>query len=213
MVRKYYAKPHRFICVTDDHIGISSDVEIVPLWPDFADLPSPHGGRFPSCYRRLKTFSKEAENLLGKRLVQMDLDCVITGDMVPLVDRDEDFIAWGDTGPGHWSGNYNGSFIVHTAGTRSQIWDTFDPVTSPRLAHDARCLGSDQGWITYCLGKGREAMFRQADGVYSYRNDIQPKNGALPQNARVVFFHGKIDPWSPEAQRLDWVREHYGTMN
>lgn len=209
MVRRHYQKPLRLICVTDDANGIDPSIETLPLWNDFADLPSPHGGRFPSCYRRLKIFSKEAKDLLGETIVLSDLDCVITDNIVPLVDRDEDFIAWGDTGPGDWAGGYNCSFVRLRAGTRTKVWETFDPENSPRLAQAAKCLGSDQGWISYCLGKGNEPMFRRTDGVYSYPNDIKHKGGALPANARVVFFHGNVDPWSPQAQQLEWVRQHY----
>jgi hypothetical protein len=32
----------------------------------------------------------------------------------------------------------------------------------------------------------------------------------LPQGARVINFHGVVDPWSPAAQGIGWVREHYG---
>ena len=42
-----------------------------------------------------------------------------------------------------------------------------------------------------CLGTG-EAKWTARDGVYSFRNQIQPPRGkgALPPGARVVFFHG-----------------------
>lgn len=206
MVARHYPHPHRFICVTDDPKGIGADVEIVPLWNDFADLPSPHGGKNPSCYRRLRAFSPDIAHVYGERFVSLDLDCVITADLSPLWNRPEPFVAWGDTNPLPGS-HYNGSMLLMTAGARRQVWDDFDPRTSPQKALAARCFGSDQGWISYCLGKG-EARWTKADGVYSYRNDLQGL-GELPGNARIVIFHGSIDPWHPKAQRLGWVRECY----
>lgn len=207
MVRRNYRKPHRFVLVTDDATGVDPGIEIVPLWSDFADLISPHGTSFPSCYRRLKIFSAEAKDLIGERIVMMDLDCVVTDDISHIVDRREDFVAWGGTNRN--PGGYNCSLVMLTAGTRTQVWNDFDPNVSPQMARQAGCIGSDQGWLTYCLGRDMEARFGQCDGVYSYRNDIAPNGGKLPEGAALVFFHGSVDPWDAEARRLAWVREHY----
>jgi hypothetical protein len=205
MVRRNYAKPHRFILVTDDADGVDSDIEIVPLWDDYAAVPSPHGAHQPSCYRRLKAFAVGASALFGPRFVSLDLDCVVTGDLAPLFDRPEDFVIWGDTSP---RTPYNGSMILMTAGSRRQVWEDFDPKTSPAKGRALGYFGSDQAWIGARLGP-HEAKWSQADGVYSYRNDIARAGGALPDNARIVMFHGKVDPWSAEAQAFAWVREHY----
>lgn len=211
MVGRHYARPHRVVCITDDDAGIDAGIGITPLWSDLGGLPSPHGPRNPSCYRRLRAFSAEAAELIGERFVSLDLDCVITGDVTPLWDRPEDFVIWGDTNPTTF---YNGGMWLLRAGTRRQVWDTFDPVQSPRIAQQKRQWGSDQGWIGACLGPD-EAKWGTADGVYSYRNHIQPTPrhggtaGALPANAKVVMFHGAVDPWSREAQALGWVQEHW----
>lgn len=207
MVARHYQRPHRFICVTDDPAGIDPGVEIVPMWDDFGALPSPHGGKNPSCYRRLRAFSPEIASVFGPRFVSLDLDCVVVGDLAPLWDRPEEFVMWGDTNPLPGS-HYNGSMLLMTAGARRQVWETFDPETSPRLALAARCWGSDQGWISYCLGPG-EARWSKADGVYSFRNDLS-QTRALPADARIVFFHGKHDPWHADVQaRHPWVSEHW----
>lgn len=207
MVGRWYPHPHRFICVTDEPEGIDSTVEIVPAWNDFSDLPSPHGRKNPSCYRRLRMFHPDIESVFGKRFVSMDLDIVLTGDVSTLFNRPEDFVAWGDTNsmPGS---HYNGSLILLTAGTRSKVWTSFDPLKSPGEALKARCFGSDQGFLSYCLGPG-EAKWTKADGVYSFRNHIQPRPHFLPANARLVSFHGRLDPWHAEAQDIPWVRANW----
>lgn len=209
MVARHYPVPHRFLCVTDDPEGLDPSIEVVPDPKDFIAVPSPHGGKNPSCYRRLRAFAPDAGLLFGAtRFVTLDLDCVIVGDLRPLWDRPEDLVLWGDTNP---RTHYNGSMILMTAGVRPDVWERFDPMRSPRLARASGCFGSDQGWISYCLGPG-EAKWTRADGVYSFRNDIQPVHLArLPLNARMVMFHGAHDPWGPYAQRnCPWVREHYG---
>lgn len=205
MVARHYPKPHRFICVTDDPAGLDARIEVLPLWSDYAALPSPHGGKNPSCYRRLRLFAADAVDLVGPRFVMLDLDCVVTGDLTSLFDRPVDFAMYGDTHP---TTHYNGSLVLMTAGARRQVWETFDPHASPQAALRAKQYGSDQGWISYCLGPG-EHKFGKADGVYSFRNDLRTNPHTLPANAKLVVFHGAIKPSSREAQDLDWVRRHY----
>ena len=204
-LRRQYPLPHRFVCITDDSRGLE-DIETIPLWPDHAAVISPHGRHQPSCYRRLKLFDPAIELLLGPRFVCIDLDTVIVGDVTPLFSRAEDFVIWGETNPKPF---YNGSMFMLTAGARPQVWTAFDPQRSPSLAKRAGRFGSDQGWISYVLGPG-QATWTRDDGVYSFRVHLEPKGGALPANARVVHFHGKVDPWDWRGQRLAWVREHWG---
>lgn len=212
MVARNLRLPHRFSCITDDPAGIDPQVRIIPLWQDYADVPNPSGGHNPSCYRRLKMFSQAARTLIGERIVSMDLDVVVTGDLTPLFDHDEDFVIWGGQSvqprggvPFCW---YNGSLMQLKAGTRSQVWEQFDPRVSPRRAHAANSRGSDQGWISHVLGP-HERTWGAEDGVYSFRNHVHPM-GRLPADARLVVFHGKHDPWMPDVQqRHPWIREWY----
>ncbi len=207
MVRRHYPDPHRFILVTDDAAGIDSSIEILPLWNEFADIPSPHGGKNPSCYRRLRLFHPDASQWFGDRFVSLDLDTVITGDLRPIWNRPEDFVAFGDTNPRPGS-HYNGSMMMLRAGTRTRVWERFDPKTSPRTSLQAGCWGSDQGWISYVLGPG-EAKWSKDDGVYSFRNQLKTTN-KLPANARVISFHGSLDPWMPRVHsQWPWVAQHY----
>lgn len=210
MVARNYLKPHRMICVTDMPAGIDPSIEIVPLWKDHSRIVHPFGQRNPSCYRRLKAFSPEARDLFGERFVSIDLDCVITADMVPLWDCTDEFKIWGDTNK---TTPYNGSMFIMNAGARRQVWEQFNPDTSPHHTRKLGYFGSDQAWIAACLGD-REARWTKADGVYSFRNEIKNKfvggtQMPLPRNARVVMFHGREDPWGAMAQTLPWVRRHY----
>lgn len=215
MVARNLRLPHRFTCITDDSEGIDGDVRVIPLWDDYASVPNPSSPVNPSCYRRLKMFSAEARDIIGERIVSMDLDVVITGDLTPLFDRPDDFVIWGGqtVQPGRRGGAvynwYNGSLMMLRAGTRTQVWTDFDPGRSPQMAHRAGCRGSDQGWISYCLGP-KESVWGTNDGVYSFRNHIAPSKGILPASARFIAFHGKHDPWHVDVQRgYPWVANHY----
>lgn len=206
MVARHYPDPHRFWCITDDRRGIDEHIKLLDLWPDLADIPNPTGPkRNPSCYRRLKLFAPEMRERIGERILVLDLDCVVTGDLRPLWNRDDDFVAWGET---RKDNAYNGSMILLRAGALPQVWTDFDPRRSPDRARAAGYFGSDQGWLSYKLGPGYPRWSKR-DGVYSYRNHLEADGGRLPADARIVFFHGQTDPWDPEAAKLAWVKAHY----
>lgn len=222
MIKRNYQKPYRFSCITDDPKGIDPNIRIIPLWSDFANIPSAYGSRNPSCYRRLKLFSAEAKELIGERIVAIDLDVVITGDMSPIWDRPEEFVMIKSPTPNQTF--YNGSMFMLTAGSRTQVWNTFDPIKSPKTTRIKRQFGSDQAWISVVLGPN-EATWDQNDGVYSWRLHIdghllmskfnrplsyvyKPEK-ILPKNARLVIFHGADDPWEDKAQQIDWVRANW----
>jgi hypothetical protein len=198
MVAKHLQLPHKFVCITDDPDGI--DCETIPLWNEpRVHLPE---GR-PNCYRRLKAFAPDAAEWLGERILSIDLDTVIVDDITPLVDRHDDFVIWGDTAR---NTHYNGGFWLLRAGSRSQVWTEFTP-DAPRLTRNM--VGSDQAWISYVLGKG-QPKWSEVDGVYSYRNHLREGTLPLPSNARIVFMHGKFDPWDELAQeRSPWIQKHW----
>lgn len=208
MVKRHYSDPHRFIVVTNQSTsGLDKGIEVVADRMDYADLPNGSRPGYPSCYRRLRMFERDAKDVFGERFVSLDMDCVMAQDLRPLWNRSEEFVAWGATNKGN---PYNMSMVLMTAGARPQVWEKFDPVWSPTHARTAGFFGSDQAWLCYVLGPG-EARWGREDGVYSFANDFRHQpHRPLPQNARVVFFHGHADPWMPQVQQSHpWVSQHY----
>lgn len=205
MVRRHYDGDLRFICVTDDPVGVHG--ETFPLWQDCGELFNASGRHLPSCYRRLKLFDPATQAALGikrgERLVSIDLDVMACGPLNPLWDREEPFVGWAVRGSYH-PRVFNGSMWLLQAGREAQVWRLFDPDKSPAEAHASRYLGSDQSWISYRL-KGR-AGWTAADGVYSYPLSLAGSD-ELPANARMVIFHGQRKPWSDRTRK--WVAEHY----
>lgn len=204
MVARHYARPHRVVCVTNNGSGIDSRVEIVPDRADFANVPSPAGKGFPSCYRRLRMFEPDAARYFGERFVSIDLGVVIVGDLVPLWDMPEDFVAYRDP---LFPAQYCGAMMLLRAGARPYVWQAFDAIRSPVIAKHNGFRGSDQAWISYAAPFAR--TWSREHGVCSYAKDIRRQGGALPEDARLVIFHGAAKPWSDEPQRLAWIREHY----
>lgn len=206
MIARHYRAPHRFVCITDDAEGIDDEVEVFELWDEWARVPNPSNRRNPSCYRRLRMFASDVPDWLGPEFVCIDLDVVITGEITGLFSGLGNFKAWGDSNP---KNRYNGSMWYHRAGTLPHVYEGFDPFRSPMTTRQLGYYGSDQAWLCHALGPNYP-IWGIEDGCYSFRNHIMTsQRRTLPDGAKVVFFHGRVDPWSPEARNLAWVRDHY----
>lgn len=203
MCRRHYRPDVRVICVTNDPAGIDLSVEIVPDTADFSDVPSPHGGNNPTCYRRLRMWHPDAARWFGQRFVSLDLDMVLTADVKPVWDRPEDVVLYRDP---YRPTQYNGSMVLITAGARPDVWSAFDPNRSPQIARGAGFMGSDQAWLSLRLPG--EKTWGPEDGVYSFRKDIE-RTGKLPGDARIVVMHGRTDPWTG-GQNYGWCRDNWG---
>lgn len=206
MLERNYSGPFKLVCFTDDPVGIDRRVEVLPIWDNWANLVSPLGVGYPSCYRRLLAFRSDMEQIVGGRFISIDLDCVITGDITPIVEREEDFIIWHaetrDT-------PYNGSLWMMNPGAREQVYTEFDPDKSPEETRALNIVGSDQAWFVHCLGPD-EATWDKEDGIYVWRTHLRNRLWQLPDDARIVFFQGNEDPWEQSAiDKAPWILEHY----
>ncbi len=201
MVQRYYDKPHRFICFTDKLPEFDGIVEWLPLWDDYAEVPNPTWpNRGPSCYRRLRLF-----DFFDGPFVMLDLDLVIVGDLAPLWDRPEPCVTYQ---PPLLLGGVNGAMLLCNQPDRYRfVWDLFDPDTSPAETTRLGYRGSDQAWLTACL-QHCSGRWTQAHGLYDYCT-LKPhrrRPSVLPDDARIVFFHGKPDPWECNEE---WIRDAY----
>lgn len=220
MILRHYDRPTRFICITDNESGIDRQIECVPIWNEFSDIPNPTWAHGPSCYRRLSVFRRDFRNIVGDRFVCLDLDCVITGDLSPIFDRSEDCITYRSPGLG---GGINGSIFIMNTGCRAFVHSAFDPASSPGMCNRLGHKGSDQGWMDYSLRQCSSGM-GPADGIHEFnalrrsrrqivggRTVSRPSGPAtLPDGARIVFFHGQTKPWTSGAvDNAPWIRDHY----
>jgi len=207
MVAAYLPIPHRFICVTDKSDGLSPTVEWFPT-PDAARdlglIASPEGPRFPSCYRRLWSFSDDAK-ALGDRILVIDIDLVVLRDLRRVFEPAADFVGWRpyrDWGPRDRVRFGGGIYLLRT-GSRRQVWDDFQGAASIREARAAGYRGSDQAWISYKLARGTEIYWDKTFGLYSVRD---MPTGVVPNDAVLVQFNGNEKPWQ---SRLSWARNQW----
>lgn len=153
--------------------------------------------------------------------MSLDLDCVITRDLAPLfAGMDVPFKGWLSMGRRRDPCIYNASIYLIEPQKYAHLWHDFNPRTSPATLKSLKFIGTEQAWHSYRLGDKQPAWTGRDDGVYSYRYQIR-QTGKLPDNARIVFFHGPQKPWSANKwlnsvhgeectrARESWIREHY----
>lgn len=167
-----------FTCLSDWHIA-GVNTRFIPQ--EARKL----GERYP----KLWLWSREAD--LG-RFLYLDLDCVLLGDLGPLVDRDEPVVLWEDPSSRPRSVRYNTSMMLMDSGARPEVWEGYD-------GRKAGGLGTDQAWVRTSLGPD-VPTWGPADGVVSYKRHCQDG----PGDARAVFFHGRPKPWDLEVGH--WAR-------
>ena len=225
MIDRHYHKPHRFVCVTDDTDGLEWGIETIPLWSDHAGFRNPTWPDGPNCFPRLKALSRSFGEEIGTRYVCLDLDLVIVADITHMFDIPQSFAMMKSHIPAI---PLCGSIVMSDPGARSEVWERFNANPAKAIGEMQRAgrRGSDQAWITHCLG-GDIAGWGGAEGVYSYmqlvpkastsrrRGYVAPNFpntniGKLPPDAKIIVFTGKPDPWDPEARKLSpWINEHY----
>lgn len=199
MVRRNLTTPHRIACVTSESEGIDPSIEIIAPPRDFENVRIPSWKEHrPQCLRRLAMFRPDAAATFGERFVCMDLDCVITGPLDPLF-TGHDFRIFRGTSPNR---PYNGSMFMLRAGARPRVYAEF----TPERAADAgrRFLGSDQAWITHCLGPD-ETTWGPEDGVH-WSGDKEVRD-----ESRLLFFPGSAKPW--DMLETPAIAEHYRREN
>ena len=188
--------PHRFVCITDKPEGLRCETR--PLWEDMMEFP----GR-PGNFRRLRAFDGDFQRSLGDRIVCMDIDTLILGDITDLMTGPEPFkIMRGSMGrDGELLNPYNGSFWRCDAGAREKFWTTFGPHAEWELNETLRpsgkpVIGSDQAWMAKVSPD--EPTFSAEDGLHQY---FTLKRYRVPAGARMIFFAGNHNPWDPRVRR------------
>lgn len=206
-VRYFDADPHRFICITDEKEGFSDAVTVMPM-PAAAKalghLQAPQGKDFPSSYRRMWCFSEEAK-CLGDRIMLLDVDAMIVGDLRPLWTPDADFVGWRPMSIWGRENRIGGGTWLLKTGALTWLWDKFiaDPA---KLIEETRAIGwngSDQAILSRFLVPKYPTwpqicgIYGSQDGVFSW--DLPPKD------ARIVHFNGAEKQWG---QQKLWMRAY-----
>lgn len=160
------------------------------------------------CFCRLRIFDREWQVARGikpgDRLVNMDLDTVITGPLDPLFNRAETFMIL----QGANAANpcpFNGSLMMLRAGAHPEVWSDFSLEKARQIPFYE--FPDDQGWLHHKLPKAPGWKVGAQSGVYAFQKPGWPKGEALPSDARMVVFPG----WrSPEKfKHLQWIKDNW----
>lgn len=194
---RHLSVPHECVCVTDIPAGIDPEVRIVPLWDELRAA----GGTWV----RLRIFAPEMREVLGERILLMDLDGIATGPLDPLLAPRAPFAAMQALAKGH---EVNTGFMVFDHAAWTHVWTAFDPARD--LPTMKRRDWWEQEWINRCVG-AQVRRWDPADGVYAYgRHCLKEFGGRLPPGARYVSFFGPYDPsLEREQARSPWIREFW----
>lgn len=211
-IREVLPVPHRFVCICDEVPPESSGVTWVQTPAkalEVANMRSPEGDRFPSCYRRLWAQSEEAAALLGERVLLIDLDLVPVRDWSPIVNRPEPFVGWRPYRDWGRQMRIGGGLYLFTPGAHVKVWTDFyaNPRAAITSARNAGFRGSDQAWLSFKLA-GKVPVYGRDSGIYSIR-DLGNSHD-LPKDARLVQMNGPAHckPWSYRGPAA-WVAQHW----
>lgn len=183
--------------------NLKQDFKFRIFSPENRDMPLT---KIPGCFARLRMFDPrwQQENGVTGRLVCLDVDSVVTGNLDPLFDRDEDLVIL----HGANSSNpckFNGSVMMLRAGKHPEIWHDFDRSKIHEIPHYE--FPDDQGWIWHKVPDAAGWKAGPESGIYAFQKPGWPKGDELPKDARYVVFPGWRDP--TKFANLKWIRDNW----
>jgi len=210
MVERHLTVPHEFVCVTDTPEQFDGTFRTVEL-DKKTFVP---GTRF----MKLMLWRRDIGSVIGERMLYLDLDCVITRSLDPVVDRDADVVLWRNPnfkGQHARRARYNTSIMLIKAGARPQLYEDFAPDHHPKSLRKS-WGGTDQAWVSHILDWEDEDYWTDEDGVYGAGRLIRQKKSRdigvgteLPENARIVFFPGsRIPQLRKVRQEHPWIEKY-----
>jgi hypothetical protein len=193
MVRRNLSGDFRFICLTDDAVGIRPEVECLPIPP--MDIRPEAPGVRDMAWRKLTTFSADLHGLRGIALY-LDVDVVVVGSLDEFFDRPGDFLIIKDY-KRPWRVTGNSSVYRFEIGAHADVLSNF-------LAHETalrRQFRNEQAYLSDFLHKQGKLGYWPPAWCPSFKYHSIPawptnywREPAVPPGARVVIFHGECNP-------------------
>lgn len=183
MVKQNLAEPFVFTCLSDMYIPYEHDVRWVPL-----------AKNWPGWWSKIELF-QPGVFYEGDRILYFDLDTAIVGSLETIAAREEAFLAIGDfyrRPPKEDRIKLASGMMMWTAGGFDYVYEAFT-VQAERLMKKYTA-GGDQLWIADQVGNVAQFWeFATPGQVVSYKIHCKP-NRQIPNDARVVCYHGRPKP-------------------
>jgi hypothetical protein len=196
-LQAHLKQPYRFIVMSDRTLN-GYECHSIEDWKLL---------QVKGCFARLRMFDpqwQEDLSLLGKRIVCVDLDTVITGPLDPLFDRVEPLVIL----QGANAANpcpYTACIFMLQSGAHQEVWEDFSLDAAQMIPRYE--FPDDQGWLHFKVPHAAGWQTGAASGIWSFRKRGWPGNDVLPHGTRIVAFPGARDP--SQFTQLPWVKQHW----
>lgn len=168
-VREHLGVPHDFVCLSDAHVPSVGTRLLDHDWPGW--------------WAKMELFR------LPPPVLYFDLDTVITGDLSDIAEAKHPFTCLRDfyrekgfgSGMMAWSQDMTELYRKFASGSRDYI--NFYKTRGDQAFLEDFCPRPVKFWQDIVPGQ-----------VCSYKVHVTPQNCGVPQNCRVVCFHGKPKP-------------------
>lgn len=201
-VHRNLTEGHRFICFTDRERHLGAGIEQWPIKVEDYRLTQVKG-----CFARLRLFDPEFQATLGikpgDRIVNLDIDMVVTGELDELFNRTDGFTILQGVNAVNPC-RHNGSAWMLRAGYRPDVWSDFSLDVAPTAPYYE--FPDDQAW-TFAKMPNAGAWGPEA-GVFGFQKPGWPPGTTnLPVGAKLVAFFGWRDP--SKFEHLGWVKDNW----
>jgi hypothetical protein len=200
-LKRHLRQPFRFVCMTEQNriANFSNGIER----HEIEDLALT---KIKGCFARLRMFDLGWQDRLGlnDRIVCLDLDTVLVGDLDVLFDYDDRFIILSGANASNPC-PYTACIFMLQAGAHPELWDEFAIDAVARIPRYE--FPDDQGWMHFKIPHAATWPVGQSHGIYAYKKPGWPHGDELPVDARIVAFPGSRDP--SKISHLSWVKEHW----
>lgn len=220
--RKYSQKPLRFICLTDDSVGLTEGVEAWQI-PDIGLTDEEWSA--PGVWPKLSLFSPDLIDL--GRVLFIDLDMMIVGDLSPFFAPTQGVVflnvgdSWRPATKSKARETGSGVFSYDVA-QEQQVLEAF-------LADKAAAMAQWRNEQDFVGAHVSKAIYWPDDLVVSFKRHLCHRNGAgffrkpvpPPDAAAIVAFHGTPRPrdtmekliWGPfphfHLGKVPWISEYF----
>jgi hypothetical protein len=200
-MRRFLTLPYRFVCLTDDPRGIDTGVETKPLPEDL-----------PGWWNKVALFRPRIHDLEGT-LLYIDLDMVLVGCLDAVALYPGRFVA---VPTFRRYREFASALLRFEIGRYERVWHLF----APRAQHVMKEIYGDQNWINACCtATGCHAYTQRVRELWpevtpacdlieplprswfpDYKGELQNGPPRVPDEAKVIVFHGR-----PTVHEVDWV--------
>jgi hypothetical protein len=212
MARRYLTGDFRFVCLTDDARGVRPEVTCLPIPPLNLDLKP---GERDGAWKKLTTFEADLHGLRGTALF-LDLDVVVVGPLDDFFTQPGEFLVIRDY-PRFWRLGArivgNSSVYRFTLGAHADVLENF----RAHMGELMRQYRNEQEYLSHFLHAQGKLGYWPAAWCPSFKYHCIPpwpanywRAPSIPPGARIVVFHGEINP--PDAiagrrnKRLAYMR-------